>query len=50
MIVLDTNVVSQAMKPQPHPVVVAWLNAQAYAQGGLVKPIACFALLVSEKA
>lgn len=29
MIVLDTNVVSEAMKPEPHPVVVAWLNAQA---------------------
>ena len=29
MIVLDTNVVSEAMKPQPHPIVRAWLNAQA---------------------
>lgn len=29
MIVLDTNVVSEAMKPQPHPVVRAWLNDQA---------------------
>ena len=29
MIVLDTNVVSEAMKPQPHPGVRAWLNAQA---------------------
>lgn len=29
MIVLDTNVVSEAMKPQPHPNVTAWLNAQA---------------------
>ena len=29
MIVLDTNVVSEAMKPQPHPAVRAWLNAQA---------------------
>ena len=29
MIVLDTNVVSEAMRPQPSPVVVAWLNAQA---------------------
>lgn len=29
MIVLDTNVVSEAMRPQPTPVVVAWLNAQA---------------------
>ena len=29
MIVLDTNVVSEAMKPEPHPTVRAWLNAQA---------------------
>lgn len=28
MIVLDTNVVSEAMKPAPHPAVRAWLNAQ----------------------
>lgn len=29
MIVLDTNVVSEAMKPAPHPSVRAWLNHQA---------------------
>ncbi|GAB1390372.1 MAG: ribonuclease VapC [Rubrivivax sp.] len=29
MIVLDTNVVSEAMKPVPDVVVRAWLNAQA---------------------
>ncbi len=29
MIVLDTNVVSEAMKPEPHPSVLAWLNDQA---------------------
>lgn len=29
MIVLDTNVVSEAMKPEPHPTVRAWLNNQA---------------------
>ncbi|RJG11577.1 type II toxin-antitoxin system VapC family toxin [Massilia cavernae] len=29
MIVLDTNVVSEAMKPTPHPAVRAWLNEQA---------------------
>ncbi len=29
MIVLDTNVVSEAMKPAPHPAVLAWLNEQA---------------------
>jgi toxin FitB len=29
MIVLDTNVVSEAMKPEPHRAVRAWLNNQA---------------------
>ncbi|MFJ4294323.1 type II toxin-antitoxin system VapC family toxin [Cupriavidus sp. NPDC089707] len=29
MIVLDTNVVSEAMKPEPSPSVRAWLNEQA---------------------
>jgi predicted nucleic acid-binding protein len=29
MIVLDTNIVSEAMKPEPHPAVRAWLNNQA---------------------
>jgi toxin FitB len=29
MIILDTNVVSEAMKPEPHGAVRAWLNAQA---------------------
>ena len=28
MIVLDTNVVSEAMKPSAHPAVTAWLDAQ----------------------
>jgi predicted nucleic acid-binding protein len=28
MIVLDTNVVAEAMKPAPHPAVRAWLNDQ----------------------
>jgi predicted nucleic acid-binding protein len=28
MIVLDTNVVSEAMKPEPHQTVRAWLNDQ----------------------
>lgn len=28
MIVLDTNVVSEAMKPEPHAAVRVWLNAQ----------------------
>jgi len=29
MILLDTNVVSEAMKPEPHPAVRSWLDAQA---------------------
>ena len=29
MIVLDTNVISEAMRPEPHPAVRAWLNDQA---------------------
>lgn len=29
MIILDTNVVSEAMKPAPHPNVLAWLDEQA---------------------
>ncbi|WP_427026181.1 type II toxin-antitoxin system VapC family toxin (plasmid) [Aureimonas ureilytica] len=29
MILLDTNVVSEAMKPEPDPAVLAWLDAQA---------------------
>ncbi len=28
MIVLDTNIVSEAMRPQPDPAVIAWLDAQ----------------------
>jgi predicted nucleic acid-binding protein len=28
MIVLDTNVVSEAMKPEPNPAVRKWLNEQ----------------------
>ena len=29
MILLDTNVVSEAIKPEPYPSVLAWLDAQA---------------------
>lgn len=29
MIILDTNVVSEPLKPLPNPEVVDWLNAQA---------------------
>ncbi len=29
MIVLDTSVVSEAMKPEPNPAVKAWLNKQS---------------------
>ena len=28
MIVVDTNVISEAMKPEPHPTVLIWLNDQ----------------------
>lgn len=28
MIVLDTNVISEAMKPEPHPAVLEWLDEQ----------------------
>lgn len=28
MIILDTNVVSEPLKPQPNPAVMAWLDAQ----------------------
>ncbi|MBK8211282.1 MAG: type II toxin-antitoxin system VapC family toxin [Rhodospirillales bacterium] len=29
MILLDTNLISEAIKPGPHPLVLAWLDAQA---------------------
>lgn len=29
MILLDTNLVSEAIKPTPHPAVLAWLDAQS---------------------
>ena len=29
MILIDTNVISEAMKPDPHPSVLTWLNDQA---------------------
>jgi predicted nucleic acid-binding protein len=28
MIILDTNVIFEAMKPEPHPSLLAWLNEQ----------------------
>lgn len=31
MIVLDTNVISEAMRAEPHPTVLAWLNKQSAA-------------------
>lgn len=31
MILLDTNVVSELMRPEPHPGVMAWLDAQVEA-------------------
>ena len=35
MILLDTNVVSEAMKPEPYPSVRDWLDAQGGGRGGL---------------
>lgn len=35
MIVLDTRVLSEAMKPEPHPAVYAWLSDQAAGQTAL---------------
>ena len=32
MIVLDTNVISELMRPEPHPAVVAWIAARPNAQ------------------
>ncbi|TIU60767.1 MAG: type II toxin-antitoxin system VapC family toxin, partial [Mesorhizobium sp.] len=29
MILLDINVVSEVMRPEPHPAVLAWLDDQA---------------------
>lgn len=29
MIILDTNVLSEVLRPRPHPAVVAWLQVQA---------------------
>jgi predicted nucleic acid-binding protein len=28
VIVLDTNIISELMRPEPHPAVVAWVAAQ----------------------
>ena len=28
MIILDTNIISEMMKAEPHPAVLAWLDAQ----------------------
>ncbi|CEP37454.1 MULTISPECIES: hypothetical protein [Halomonadaceae] len=42
MIVLDTNVISEAMKLEPDPAVRAWLNEQsAYVYLGIA-PLAVF--------
>jgi hypothetical protein len=42
MILLDTNVVSEAMKPDPHPLVRDWLDAQA-AETLFLSPNCCSA-------
>ncbi|MCW2221054.1 hypothetical protein M2232_004586 [Bradyrhizobium japonicum] len=38
MILLNTNVVSEAMKPEPHPSVRDWLDAQAAETAPKVSP------------
>ena len=38
MIVLDTNVISRAMRPTPNPAVRAWLNEQVAETLTLTKP------------
>lgn len=32
MIVVDTNVISEVMRPQPSPLVLSWLNARGSSQ------------------
>ena len=32
MILLDTNVISEAMRPTPEPTVMAWINSQNAAE------------------
>jgi predicted nucleic acid-binding protein len=39
MVILDTNVVAELMKPSPEPAVVSWLNHQETSSGvGIVNP------------
>lgn len=38
MILLETNVVSEVMKPEPHPSVPDWLDAQAAETAPTVSP------------
>ena len=39
MIVIDTNVVSEAMKPAPDDAVIAWFNSQAWDSLFLCTPV-----------
>jgi predicted nucleic acid-binding protein len=39
MILVDTNVVSEAMRPQPDRAVIAWLNAQGWESLYLCTPV-----------
>lgn len=39
MILLDTNVVSEAFRPRPNPAVVAWLNEQPAAMVYICTPV-----------
>jgi predicted nucleic acid-binding protein len=39
MIVLDTNIISEAWRPNPDPAVMAWLNAQAIQNQYICTPV-----------
>jgi predicted nucleic acid-binding protein len=44
MIVLDTNVVSELMRPRPHPAVVEWVDAQI-TEGAFITSVTAAELL-----
>jgi predicted nucleic acid-binding protein len=39
MIIVDTNVISESMRPQPHQNVIAWFNAQPWDSLYLCTPV-----------
>lgn len=49
MILLDTNIVSETWRPQPSPVVRAWLDAQAADQLFLCTPVLAELLFGAER-